>query len=273
MPIKKAPSYLVYLWPGRGLVLSGAIQAAEHRHAALQLTLGLNGPFKLRLKGGAWVTSTAVILNGEAGHELDGQGHGQANFYVEPDSPLGRTLEAKFLNGKLWGPLPEAPLAPLRKKLQNLAKKPAPSAQAYALYGQVAEVLAGVEAVHSKLDERVLKALAVFDGLEEKKISAAALAKRVFLSESRLSHLFQEQLGLPIRRYLLWLKVLDACGRVNTDANITEAAHAAGFTDAAHFTHTARQLLGISPGMLFQNRSFVKVQVATRAWTEAPASS
>lgn len=261
MPPKKSPSYLVYLWPGRGLVLSGAILATGHRHAALQLTLGLDGPFKLKLKGGDWLESSAVILNGEAEHELDGQGHVQANFYVEPDSPLGRTLEAKFLHGRACGPLPEAPLVPLLKKLKNLSKTPAPSAQAYALYAHVAEMLAGVEAVHAKLDERVVKALAVFDGLEEKKISAAELAKRVFLSESRLSHLFQEQLGLPIRRYLLWLKVLDACGRVNSRANITEAAHAAGFTDAAHFSHTARQLLGISPGMLFQNRDFVRIIV------------
>ncbi len=259
MPPKKAPSYLVYLWPGRGLVLSGAILATPHRHAALQLTLGLDGPFKFKLKGGAWTPSVELILNGEAEHELDGQGHGQANFYVEPDSPLGRTLQAKYLSGKDFGQLPEAPLAPLRRKLLALAKKPAPAAQAYGLYRQAAEILAGVEAVHAALDERVSKALAVFDSLEEKKISAAELAKRVFLSESRLSHLFQEQLGLPIRRYLLWLKVLDACGRVNSDANITVAAHAAGFTDAAHFTHTARQLLGISPGMLFQNRDFVRV--------------
>lgn len=261
MAPKKAPSYLVYLWPGRGLVLSGAILATPHRHAALQLTLGLDGPFKLKLKGGDWISSTAVIMNGEAEHELDGQGRMQANFYVEPDSPLGRTLDAKFLNGKVWGQLPEAPLAPLRRKLLALAKKPAPAAQAYTLYGQVAELLAGVEAMRVTLDERVAKALAVFDGLEEKKISAGELAKQVYLSESRLSHLFQEQLGLPIRRYLLWLKVLDACGRVNTDSNITDAAHAAGFTDAAHFTHTARQLLGISPGMLFQNRDFVRVVV------------
>ena len=261
MPVKKAPSYLVYLWPGRGLVLSGAILATSHRHAALQLTLGLDGPFKLKLKGGDWFSSSAVILNGEAEHELDGQGHGQANFYVEPDSPLGRTLQAKYLPGKVWGQLPEAALAPMRKKLLGLARKPAPAPQAYALYGQVAEILAGVEAATTVLDPRVAKALAVFAGLEHKKISASALAKQVFLSESRLSHLFQEQLGLPIRRYLLWLKVLDACARVNSSANITEAAHAAGFTDAAHFTHTARQLLGISPGMLFQNRSFVHVVV------------
>jgi AraC-like DNA-binding protein len=261
MSSAKAPSYLVYLWPGRGLVLSGAILATGHRHAALQLTLGLDGPFKLKLKGGDWFSTAAAILNGEAEHELDGRGHGQANFYVEPDSPLGRTLQAKYLSGKVWGQLPEAALAPLRKKLLALAKKPAPAAQAYALYGQVAEILAGVEAARSTLDERVAKALAIFTGLDDKKISASALAKQVFLSESRLSHLFQEQLGLPIRRYLLWLKVLDACSRANSDSNITEAAHAAGFTDAAHFTHTARQLLGISPGMLFQNRSFVHVVV------------
>jgi len=264
MAPKKAPSYLVYLWPGRGLVLSEAILATPHRHAALQLTLGLDGPFKLRPKGGDWVSSTAAILNGEAEHELDGQSGLQASLYVEPDSPLGRTLAAKLLNGQAWGPLPEAPLTPWRRKLRALVKRPGGGPQAYALYRRVTELLAGVETVPAALDARVSKALEIFEGLEEKKISAAALAKQVFLSESRLSHLFQEQLGLPIRRYLLWLKVLDACGRVNTDSNITEAAHHAGFTDAAHFTHTSRQLLGISPGMLFQNCRFVRVVVDLR---------
>lgn len=261
MALKKAPSYLVYLWPGRGLVLSSAILATPHRHAALQLTLGLDGPFRWRLKGGAWAQSGALILDGEALHELDGQGRVQANFYVEPDSPLGRTLRAKFLAGKAWGALPEAALAKVKLELLKLAKKPAPSAPVKELYKKGIELLSGVESLPGALDPRVSRALQIFEGLEEKKISALALAKEVGLSESRLSHLFQEQLGLPIRRYLLWLKVLDACDHVNTDANITEAAHAAGFTDAAHFTHTARQLLGISPGMLFQNRAFVKVNI------------
>jgi AraC-like DNA-binding protein len=261
MPVKKAPSYLVYLWPGRGLVLSSAIQATPHRHAALQLTLGLDGPFRVRIKGGSWASSTALVLAKDAVHELDGQGHVQANLYVEPRSRLGRTLQAKYLDGKLWGPLPEQVLAPWKKKLLGLLKKPLTEREAYGLFRQGAEFLSGADLVQPALDGRVFKALQVFEGLEDKKISAADLAAQVHLSESRLGHLFQEHLGLPIRRYLLWLKVLDACDQVNGSGNITVAAHAAGFTDAAHFTHTARQLLGISPGMLFQNRSFVKVKV------------
>ncbi len=260
MPVK-APSYLVHLWPGRGLVLSSAIQATAHRHAALQLTLGLNGPFRVRVKGGTWSLSSALVLAKDAVHELDGQGRIQANLYVEPHSRLGRTLQAKYLGTKLWGPLPELALEPWKKKLLQHLKKPLPEAAVYGLFRQVAEFLAGVDSMQGALDERVAKALTVFEGLEDKKISAADLAKQVHLSESRLSHLFQEHLGLPIRRDLLWLKVLDACDQVNGSANITEAAHAAGFTDAAHFTHSARQLLGISPGMLFQNRSFVRVIV------------
>lgn len=261
MAVKKAPSYLVHLWPGRGLVLSSAILATPHRHAALQLTLGLDGPFRWRLKGGTWADSGAMILAKDAVHELDGQGRVQANFYVEPHSRLGKTLQAKYLDGKLCGALPEQALSPWKKKLLALTKKPGSEKDAYALFCQVAEFLGGVDAAQGPLDERVGKALAVFEGLEDKKISATDLAAKVFLSEGRLSHLFQEQLGLPIRRYLLWLKVLDACDQVNTNSNITDAAHHAGFTDASHFTHTARQLLGISPGMLFQNRSFVRVKV------------
>jgi AraC-like DNA-binding protein len=261
MPAKKAPSYLVHLWPGRGLVLSSAIRATPHRHAALQLTVGLDGPFRARIKGSPWTESSALVLAKDAVHELDGQGHIQANLYVEPHSGLGRILQAKYLGGRLWGPLPDLALAPWKRKLLGLLRKASTEKEAHSLFRQVAEFLAGMDLVQNALDSRVLKALQVFEGLEDKKISAADLAKQVHLSESRLSHLFHEHLGLPIRRYLLWLKVLDACNQVNGRANITEAAHAAGFTDAAHFTHTARQLLGISPGMLFQNRSFVQVRV------------
>jgi AraC-like DNA-binding protein len=258
----KSPAYQVFLWPGRGLVLSSAIVATPHRHDAVQLTLGLDGPFKVKPKGGSWTTTEAALLASGSLHELDGQGRTQANLYVEPESRLGRELASKFLGLGSLGLLPSAAFAQQCRRLLALARRRASASEAWALYAAVTGLLRGVELPHPVVDERVTQALRIFHALEEKCLSARDLAKQVFISESRLSHLFSEQLGIPIKRYLLWLKVVAACERVNSDDNITQAAQAAGFADGAHLTHSLRRLLGVSPRTLFANRSFVRLVTA-----------
>lgn len=50
----------------------------------------------------------------------------------------------------------------------------------------------------------------MLEDIPGKKISSQELAHLVNLSENRLAHLFKEQTGTPIRRYLLWLKLREA---------------------------------------------------------------
>lgn len=255
----KSPAYQVFLWPGRGLVLSSAIVASAHRHDAVQLTLGLDGPFKVRPKGGTWKSAEAALLGSGVPHELDGLGRAQANFYVEPQSRLGRALGASFLKDGSLGLLPAGRFAKQRRGLLALARRLATPEEAWPLYAAVIEGLRNEENAPAAVDERVLKSLRIFQALDEKRMSSSELAGQVFLSESRLSHLFSEQLGMPIKRYLLWLKVVAACERVNSKDNITQAAQSAGFTDGAHLTHSLRHLIGVSPRALFDNRAFVRV--------------
>ncbi len=56
-------------------------------------------------------------------------------------------------------------------------------------------------------------------------------------SPERYRHLFVEALGLPYRRYLLWRRVQRPSALKDGD-DVTTAAHAAGFADAAHFART-----------------------------------
>jgi len=78
----------------------------------------------------------------------------------------------------------------------------------------------------------------------------AELATAVGLSPSRLAHLFRAQTGLPVRRYLLWLRLGDALQQLAHGVSLTTAAHAAGFADSAHFSRTFRAMLGITPSAL-----------------------
>ena len=69
---------------------------------------------------------------------------------------------------------------------------------------------------------------------------------RAFVTE-RLQHLFRDQVGVPIRRYLLWHRYLTALSLLADGASVTRAAHAAGFADSAHLTRTAVRMNGFTP--------------------------
>jgi AraC-like DNA-binding protein len=54
------------------------------------------------------------------------------------------------------------------------------------------------------------------------------------LSDSRFMHVFTTSVGIPPRPYILWLRLQRAYGEMMMGATLTEAAHCAGFADAAH---------------------------------------
>jgi AraC-like DNA-binding protein len=78
------------------------------------------------------------------------------------------------------------------------------------------------------------------------------------LSVSRLGHLFSTEVGLPFRPFALWLRLQGAFGHLAQGANLTQAAHGAGFADSAHLTRTFRRMFGITPSDLSR---FARIQV------------
>ncbi len=84
--------------------------------------------------------------------------------------------------------------------------------------------------------------------------SLEALAAIARLSPGRFMHAFTASVGLPLRPYLLWLKLERAGAALARGAALAEAANAAGFADAAHMTRTFRRMFGVTPSEL-QRRS------------------
>jgi AraC-like DNA-binding protein len=77
--------------------------------------------------------------------------------------------------------------------------------------------------------------------------SLEALAAIARLSPGRLMHAFTATVGVPLRPYLGWLKLERAGAAIAAGAPLGEAAHAAGFADAAHMTRTFRRMFGVTP--------------------------
>ncbi|MBA2894289.1 helix-turn-helix transcriptional regulator [Nonomuraea soli] len=96
----------------------------------------------------------------------------------------------------------------------------------------------------------LVAAIAALPGLLHERVRLADVARLAGVSQSRLSHLFTEELGLPFRPYVLWARLHRALASLAEGFSLTEAAHAAGFSDAAHMTRTFRRMMGSPPSAL-----------------------
>jgi AraC-like DNA-binding protein len=94
--------------------------------------------------------------------------------------------------------------------------------------------------------ERVLRSLPSRLA-EAEAVSLDAIAASVRLSPSRFMHLFTTSVGVPLRPYILWLRLQCGASELARGESVAAAAYAAGFSDAAHFTRTFRRMIGATP--------------------------
>lgn len=115
------------------------------------------------------------------------------------------------------------------------------------LAGESAALLARVAA--PRQDRRVAR---VVEALRDPEADRRLVVEGIGLSDAHLQSLFVRDVGVPIRTFRLWRRLLVAvvsCLRLDS----TSAAHAAGFADLAHFSRTCRKMLGSSPTELRNN--------------------
>ena len=105
-------------------------------------------------------------------------------------------------------------------------------------------------------DDRVNKSLDYLNqSSSEYKTLMTELKSLTNLSDSRLSHLFKEELGISIKKYFVWSKLKRAFEKVLYDnKNMYEASIELGFYDQAHLSKAFKQMLGISPSDVYNSR-------------------
>lgn len=106
-------------------------------------------------------------------------------------------------------------------------------------------------------DPRVLRAVELITSHHDQNVSVEWIGRQVGLSVPRLSQLFKEVVGTPIRRFRLWHRVFVTAAKVREGTGLTEAALAAGFADYAQFSRTYRQLAGGNPSQARDNTEIV----------------
>jgi len=234
----------VYIWQDRALFLGDRSVTDVHGHHALEISIALDDlgvhvgcPGGGEVRGGA-----AVMVRPDAPHRLHIPGPKVAVLYVEPHSPLGRGLQERMGDASLL----EVSSASARPTFLGLFDEATGLGEAEAAISALLAPLAP-EPHHPWLDWRVRRATEALAERLADPPSQTALAQELGLSASRLGHLFSAQVGVPMRRYVLWLRLRAALTEALATGSMTDAALAAGFSDAAHFSRTCRRMFGLAP--------------------------
>lgn len=217
-----------------------------HAHHALQVTMALDGAFRLEA-GEQSAEQPIAVVAADQSHAFEAEGL-IALLFVEPESAQGRAIARGVAKGALT-PLSFDGVSDLVARIAEGFRASAPDAELRAAGRELAARLAGgVEPAPS--DPRIAEAVAWASNQLDRRIGIADAAPRFGLSPGRLSHLFVEQTGLPFRTYVLWLRLTRAVETYAGGANLTTAAHEAGFSDSAHFSRTFRRMFGVSAAAL-----------------------
>jgi AraC family transcriptional regulator len=236
----------LFLWHGRALVIGPGIDSAPHAHFAAQLTLGPDRPFRARLEPAApWIETGAVLFAPNQRHQIDCGGATLAHLFAElPQRGLRITTALQAQYHALPG------FTPVRAAIDAAGAGRLDIDTAEDAVRQWLDCALPAAPAHERVDPRIGDTLDWLAANLGSHPGGAALAARVHLSESRFTHLFRQQTGLPLSRYQLWTRLLAGVEAVAAGDNMTNAAHRAGFSDLAHMSRTFRATFGVVPSQL-----------------------
>jgi AraC-like DNA-binding protein len=245
------------MWPGSSLFLGRLDDASPHAHHALQVAVSISSTFVLETPDKTFESRSVVIAPDQIHRFRGADDH--AILLLDTESTIARQIQAAMCKESEVTEFDFSLLRPSIEQIGASIEKPLDCDRMKALCQQMLSRLAGQSSQSFPLDARIEKALDFAKVQPELKAPVEAIAQAVGLSEGRLVHLFKEQVGIPIRRYLLWLRLVHASGNLFENVSLTTAAHNAGFADSAHFTRTFRKMFGVTPSELFKNSRFVQV--------------
>lgn len=235
-----------HLGPGR-LVVAGRFGSTQpHHHPAVQVTVALTGEF-VASDGRDRRTCRAVLIPSGVRHALApvDDTTRALSIYLHP-----ATADARRLTG-LAGEGPEGWSAAAEAAARTTFDD---DLSLEAMTESVLTALRGRTPAPEAIPPKLRHAFDLLGALLPRKLYLRDLAAAVALSQSSLSRLFAAETGAGFPATVRWARLIHALGEVGAGRTITDAAHAAGFTDSAHATRVCREMTGVAPSELVRHR-------------------
>ena len=90
------------------------------------------------------------------------------------------------------------------------------------------------------------------------KITLDSVANYFHISKSKISHMFQQQIGISFYQYIIQIRLLSAKIAITQGLSLTEACHRYGFSEYSSFYRLFKKEYGISPKEYFSLQQQLK---------------
>lgn len=217
------------------IVLPGFTKVSSHKHPFLHIFMGENNNINVdgKLSG-----SGIIMLDERVSHILEDNHNNSIFLLIDNSCDIADTMREKYLSDKKLNVIYDFIFDnsildksddEIREYVENI----------FSTYGITNET----KHIPDERIESLVKRLKSGELLDKK---VTELADEMFLSESRLTHLFQDTMGISLKSYLILRRLEYAYKLVLDGKSITYASSEAGFATPAHLAYTCKKLMGIS---------------------------
>ncbi len=233
--------------------IGNQVNATEHSHCVIQLFLSLDNPLQL-IVNGKQISGNCIMVNKNTRHIFSCDNKIRVSILIEPSSSFAKELIKKIDGDYLI----------YNNGLEHIQQKAAlllntNDKRKYENFIQDFATYLGIKRNSKILDERIITLLEKLQNCDCYDHTIDSFAKSVCLSSSRLSHLFREQIGVPLKSYIIFHQLEKAFTVLLNGANITDAAMLAGFDSPSHFAATVKKWMGTPVSASMKDSDFLKV--------------
>ena len=221
-------------------------QPAQHQHLAKHIIISLADDLTVTLDKARKGPCKGAMIDSNVPHTVTSKDERMLVFLIDETSGLAQNMNQQHLFGKPFAEIDEHVVEQIREAYK--ACLPDHFALKYLQFSNAVFSWLNLNDENAIMtDYRVQKAIECILGAEG--IDGAMiprLCEAAHLSQSRFSHLFKEQTGVPLNSYLALSKLRKAYQALLACGNITEAAMDAGFSTPSHFSAASKKHLGIA---------------------------
>lgn len=229
-----------------GIFVGTNIKSIFHEHHLIAIVLSFSEPFEIVQENNQSNTCEVALVSKDISYKLSTSETDYTVFiHLDPYSDMGIKLIQNSFGIKRLNRCDF--LATLNLVKEWLVGPENTSQKIDNILNSVVETIITTKLTSKEIDERVLKCIQYFRNSDAETIPLHLMANQVFLSPSRLSHLFKEETGLTFRQFVLHCKLVKSLKAMRNQQNLTDASFIGGFTDQPHFTKTFKKNFGIKP--------------------------
>lgn len=184
-------------------------------------------------------------------HKLYAKDVGVVSLLIAPDHPHYPAFRAISGNGML--PIKREFFAQFDRQIDAAYRGTLTLKEAQRLFDDLITMTIKLLPEAKPLDPRLHKVIRLLR--KDPNHPLDDIADNVGLSYHRMSHLFADSVGLPLRSYRLWQKEASVAPLLESGYTLKRAAHEAGFRDAMHLCRVFREAYGAPPSYIYNNQT------------------